>query len=308
MPMGTIGRKSYQVRLAAAADIPAITAMYRFDGYWHAQGDPERAEYYYAAVRAVGGKVLIAVEGEAVIGHLELLLCQEAAPLGRYGYLEALEVRTDCRRRGVGRALVEAAKALTWAAGGGRLETWPEDGTSTAFYTATGFRPGRRYVALDLAVPPGALQGGAPLGPRLPPGARPWLRLRHVAGRQYAAPYCWARAFLAGCWHLPEAEGTGAWRVRDSEAVVLADPWLVHLFLPPAVAPDSAEAWPLWQAMLSVRAQTREGYVRTVAAAGLAERLRLPQRWPGSTADPFTLLTCPSPAGAATGSRATIPP
>ena len=110
----------YVIRLATAADIPAITAMYRHDGLLHAQGDPERAEYSYASVRAAGGNVLVALEGAAVIGHLELLLCQEVLPLGRYGYLEALEVRVDRRRCGVGRALVEAAKALTRAAGGER--------------------------------------------------------------------------------------------------------------------------------------------------------------------------------------------
>jgi ribosomal protein S18 acetylase RimI-like enzyme len=285
---------TYRVRLAAAADIPAITAMYRFDGFPHAQGDPERAEFHYACVRSVGGTVLIAVEDEVVVGHLELLLSQEAPPLGRYGYLEALEVRVDRRRRAIGRALVEAAKALTRAAGGARLETVPEDEAAMAFYAATGFRPRTPYVDLDLAVPPAALDGAAPLGRPLPPGARPWLRLRHVAGRQYAAPYCWARAFLAGCWGLPEAAGTGAWELQDSEAVVLADPWLVHLFLPPDLTPESDEAWPAWQAMLALRAGgTREGYVRTVLAADLAARLHLSERWPGSTAEPFKLLACP---------------
>jgi ribosomal protein S18 acetylase RimI-like enzyme len=285
---------SYRVRLAGAADVPAITAMYRFDGFPHAQGDPERAGFYYACVRSVGGRVLIAVEDEVVVGHLELLLSQEAPPLGRYGYLEALEVRVDRRRRGVGRALVEGAKALTRAAGGVWLETVPEDAAAMAFYTATGFRPGTPYVDLDLAVPPAALHGGAPLGRPLPPGARPWLRLRHVAGRQYAAPYCWARAFLAGCWGLPEATGTGAWQVRDSDAVVLADPWLVHLFLSPDLPPEHADVWPAWQAMLALRAGgTREGYVRTVVTADLAARLHFPERWPGSTAEAFTLLTCP---------------
>ncbi|MGI8913574.1 MAG: GNAT family N-acetyltransferase [Chloroflexota bacterium] len=286
-------QSGYHICLATAADIPAITAMYRADGLHHAQGDPARASYYYATVRSLGGKVLVAIDGDQVIGHLELLLCQEAPPLGRYGYLEALEVRTDRRRRGVGRTLVDAAKALTRAAGGTRLETVPEDAAALAFYQAAAFRPGTPYVDLDLATAPDGLCGVAPLGLPLPPGARPWRTLRHVAGRQYAAPYCWARAYLADCWDLPEAEGTGAWQLQDSEAVVLADPWLVHLFLPSSLAPESDDAWPAWQAMLALRAGSREGYVRTVVTADLAERLRLLDRWPGSTADPFTLLTCP---------------
>jgi GNAT superfamily N-acetyltransferase len=284
---------TYRIRPADASDIPAITAMYRCDGFQHAQGDPERAEFYYASVRAVGGKVLVAVDGDDVVGHLELLLCQETLPLGRYGYLEALEVRADRRRLGVGRGLVEAAKAITRAAGGQRLETVAEDEIAGALYAATGFRSGEDYLDLDLAVPAEALVGAAPRGLPLPSGARPWLDLRHVAGRQYAAPYCWARAFLAATWGLPEASGCGAWQLRGSDAIVLTDPWFVHLFLPPYLPPESPAAWPAWQAMLALRAGQREGYVRTVVAADLAGRLRLPQRWRGSSAERFTLLACP---------------
>lgn len=286
---------NYQTRQATAEDIPAITAMYRFDGFLHAQGDPERAAFYYAAVRSAGGKVLIAVVADEVIGHLEMLLCREAPPLGRYGYLETLEVRVDRRRRGVGHALVEEAKRITRAAGGGQLETWPEDEASHAFYAAAGFSPVATYLDLDLALPPEALTGAAPLRRRLPPGARPWRDLRHVAGRQYAASYCWMRAHLADQWGLPEAQGTGAWEILGG-TVVLADPWLVHLFLPLEMAPESAEAWPSWQAMLALRAGTRDGYVRTVVEAHLAQQLALPQRWPGSISEPFTLLACPLPA------------
>jgi ribosomal protein S18 acetylase RimI-like enzyme len=283
----------FAIRQATAADIPAITAMYRFDGFVHAQGDPARAAFYFAVVKDAGGVVLVAVEGDMVIGHLELLLCREAPPLGQYGYLEALEVRADCRRRGVGRALVEEAKQITRRTGGARLETVAEDRIAGALYTATGFQPAITYLDLDLAVPLDALTGAFSLGRPLLPGTRPWAHLRHVAGRQYAASYCWARAYLAGHWDLPEAEGTGAWQLSDSAAVVLADPWFVHLFLPPGIAPDGDAAWPAWQAMLALRVGKREGFVRTIVAADLAARLRLPDRWPGSNADPFVLLACP---------------
>ncbi|GEM_PF-3379703 len=286
-------KPNFAIRSATPADISAITTMYRFDSFFHAQGDPERAEFYFAVVKAAGGEVLVAVEGDAVIGHLELLLCQEAPPLGRYGYLETLEVRADRRRRGVGRALVEEAKRITRAAGGSRLETVPEDDIAAALYMATGFQQGVTYLDLDLAVPPEALTGAAPLGLPLPPGSRPWLHTRHIAGRQYPAAFCWARAHLAGRWSLPEAEGTGAWQPRDSAAIILADPWLVHLFLPTDIAPESDEAWPAWQAMLALRGGAREGYVRTVLETATARVLRWPECWPGSTADPFTLLACP---------------
>lgn len=280
----------WRIRPADAADIPAITAMYQFDGFPHAQGDSARAGFQFGSVRAAGGCVLIAAEGDAVVGHLELLRCQEAPPLGRYGYVEALEVRVDHRRQGIGRALLEAAIERTRTLGGARLETVAEDEVAAALYAAVGLTAREQYLDLDLHVPPEALHAAASLGRALPPGFRPWLTRRHVAGRQYPAAYCWARAFQAGQWGLPEAEGTGAWLLPAYDAVMLADPWLVHLFLPPAVAPASPDVWPAWLAMLGLRAGRREGYVRTVVEAELAARLGLPGRWPDSTAEPFTLL------------------
>ncbi len=283
----------WNIRAATAVDVPAITTMYQANGLPHAQGDPARAAWQFASVRAMGGKVLVAVEGGAVVGHLELLLCQEAAPLGRYGYVEALEVRQDRRRRGIGRALIDAASKITVSAGGTRLETVADDARAAAFYAATDFQAGMHYLDMDLAVPAEDLSGAAARGPLVQPGARPWIVLRHIAGRQYPASYCWSRAHLASHFGLPEAEGTGAWRLPDSGAVVLADPWLVHLFLPPGIPPDSSDAWPLWQAMFALRADRREGCVRTVVAGELAARLGLPERWPGSTTDEFTLLVRP---------------
>jgi ribosomal protein S18 acetylase RimI-like enzyme len=279
--------------LASAADVPAIVAMYRHDGFPHAQGDPARAEGYFTMVRAAGGEVLVAVEGtdeRAVVGHLELLLCDEPPPLGRYGHIETLEVREDRRRRGVGRALVDAALGLTRAYGGRRVEVWTGDDNLPAqrLYAATGFAAGTRMRDLELTVPGDAVGGAAPLGERLGAGERPWVRLRHVAGRQYAAPYCWWRAHLASGWGLPNADETGAWRA-GSGAVVLADPWFVHLFLPPDMAPDDEASWPLWLAMLGLRAG-RQDPVRTVVPLDLAQRWRLFERWPGRVVEDYTLF------------------
>ena len=285
--------RSWAVRVATAADVPAITAMYRRNDFPHAQGDPTRAEGYFTIVRAAGGEVLIAVEGadgETVVGHLELLLCDEASPLRRYGHIETLEVRADRRRRGIGRALVSAALELTRAHGGRRAEVWTGDDNTAAqqLYVAMGFAAGPRMRDLELMVPPEAAVGAAPLGERLGAGERPWVGLRHVAGRQYPAAYCWWRAHLASGWGLPNANETGAWRVSDG-AVVLADPWFVHLFLPPHVPPDDEAVGPLWLAMLGLRAGKQQP-VRTVVPVDLAERWRLHERWPVRKVEDYTLL------------------
>src|SRR6185437_6077058 len=101
-----------------------------------------------------------------------------------------------------------------------RLETVAEDEVAGALYAAVDMVERQRYLDLDLLIPPGALEGAATLGQPLPPGLRPWLTLRHVAGRQYPAAYCWMRTFQAACWDLPEAEGTGSWSLPASGAVV----------------------------------------------------------------------------------------
>jgi ribosomal protein S18 acetylase RimI-like enzyme len=285
-------RAAYTIRLGTMADIPAITAMYQQDGFFAAQGDPTRAAFYFTAVRAAGGEVLLAVDDTDVVGHLEFLLCSEALPLGQYGYIATLEVRADRRRQGLGRALVEQAIQLTCAAGGTRVEVWTGDDNAAAqaLYASAGFTAGVRMRDLELAVTPDTAREAAPLGPRLASGARPWVDLRHVAGRLYPAAYCWWQAQLASGWGLPNAAETGAWHLRDSATVVLASPWSVHLFLPPEMAPDSAVAWPAWLAMFGLRATGPQRWVRTVVTVDLAERLQLVQRWPGRVIEDFTLL------------------
>jgi ribosomal protein S18 acetylase RimI-like enzyme len=298
----------WTTRAGTLADVPAITAMYRRNGFTVAQGDPAYAGFYFTALRAAGGEALVAVEGDGadgsgpgeVVGHLELLLCAEAPPLGRYGHVEGLEVRADRRRRGIGRALLAHAARLTRAAGGTRLEVWTGDGNAPAqaLYAGAGFAPGPRYLDVELAVPAADLAGAAPLGPRLEVGARPWEGRRHVAGRQYPAAYCWWRGHLAPGWGLSYGDpaSCGAWPLPGTTgagppAVVLADPWLVHLLLPQEMEPDAPAVWPAWLALLGLRAGGPERPVRTVVAAGLAERLGLLGRWPGRVVEAFTLLT-----------------
>ncbi|HEX2034807.1 MAG TPA: GNAT family N-acetyltransferase [Chloroflexota bacterium] len=291
-------REGWTTRLGTRADVPAITAMYRRNGFDAAQGDPALAWFYFTALRAAGGEALVAVEGGEVVGHLELLLCDETPPLGRYGHVETLEVREDRRRLGIGRALLVHAVELTRAAGGTRLEVWTGDDNAPAraLYAAAGFTPGPRLRDLELTVPAADLEGAAPLGPPLDVGHRPWETMRHVAGRQYPAAYCWWRAHLASGWALPYgAAGArrGAWRLADPPGVVMADPWLVHLFLPAAVAPEAVAARPAWLAMLALAGaglQRTVRTVRTVVPAALDAQLGLSERWLHRVIEEYTLL------------------
>ena len=277
------------IRVATSADVPAITAMYRFDGFFHAWGDTERAAWLFSSVATSGGQTLIATTADAVVGHLEYLHCHEAAPSGNYGHIAALEVRVDQRRRGIATELLHGACQRLRREGAERVEVVAEDERSAALYAQLGFRPRATYVDLDLAIPLDDLADAMPYGESLAASERPWETLAHIAGRRYPAVYSWARAFLAAHWRLPEATGCVAHRMR-SGAVVFADPWLVHVFLHPETDATSPELWPLWLAAFRLRAAQHEGRVRTVLMSERAHALRLLERWPASEAEEFTLL------------------
>jgi hypothetical protein len=133
--------------------------------------------------------------------------------------------------------------------------------------------------------------------PAGPARARPLVTWRGEANR-FVGWNGWSSASPQGVLTTirgmaPEAERQSNEVTASRWPAALADPWLVHLFLPTDIAPESDEAWPAWQAMLALRGGAREGYVRTVLETATARVLRWPECWPGSTADPFTLLACP---------------
>ncbi len=279
----------WTIRAATEQDIPHITAMYRFDGFSHLWGDPARASWLYASIQASGGAALIAVEHGAVTGHLDYGLSEEPLPAGRYGSVTSLEVRTDYRRQGVATALLHESFARMREARASRVEVVAEHQGARALYHTAGFTPYKLLDDLDLLIPPDDLRDAAPTGQPLTSSDQPWRSLQHVAGHLFPAAYSWQRAFLAAQWHLPEAEGCGAWRLAGG-AVIFADPWLVHLFMPSTRAAIRPEVWPLWLSTFALRASNHDGWVRTVLPHTTARALHLPERYPGSSASPVQVL------------------
>jgi ribosomal protein S18 acetylase RimI-like enzyme len=138
----------------------------------------ELAEDSPAALAAYldAGTVLVAVTGEDVLGHLQLV---DTAVPGRME-ITNMAVRTQAQRRGIGARLVRAA--VDRAAGGAATElvvaTAAADVGNLAFYQRQGFR--MRAVERDAftparGYPPGSTIDGIPLRDRV------WLdrALRH---------------------------------------------------------------------------------------------------------------------------------
>lgn len=149
-----------RVRPARRADAPAIarlcTELARFVG----DPDPGLAAGRVVALGFGPGRVaryLVAtldgrVVGVAVLGQwVDLHMNRPVL------YLSDMAVQPDCRGRGVGRALFEAAAAMARRSGSVlRWEVWTQNVSALAFYEAAG---GRR---LDEDVVVMALEGAAP--------------------------------------------------------------------------------------------------------------------------------------------------
>ncbi|PYR90548.1 MAG: AAC(6')-I family aminoglycoside N-acetyltransferase [Acidobacteria bacterium] len=110
------------------------------DGIDEHAGEIER---YFAGLLHMPVEVLLAVDGDAVVGFAELSIraYAEDCVTDRVAYLEGWYVEPGHRRRGVGRALVTAAKA--WARSQGCTEfasdALIDNDASAAAHQALGF-------------------------------------------------------------------------------------------------------------------------------------------------------------------------
>jgi GNAT superfamily N-acetyltransferase len=95
---------------------------------------------------------LVAEEGGALIGFAHYLFHRSTARLNSICYLQELFTAETARRRGVGRALIEAVCARAQAAGASRVywHTHENNATARALYdkiaTLTSFVQYRKYL------------------------------------------------------------------------------------------------------------------------------------------------------------------
>jgi aminoglycoside 6'-N-acetyltransferase I len=134
-----------RVRAARAADAPSWGRLRH--ALWPSQSEAEltgEAEAFFAGALAEPSAVLLAQTSDGtLVGFAELSLRSyaEDCTTSPVGFLEGWYVVPDARRRGVGRALVDAAEE--WAREQGCTEfasdTRPENSGSIAAHLALGF-------------------------------------------------------------------------------------------------------------------------------------------------------------------------
>ena len=99
------------------------------------------AKMFRKAVEAGELEVLTARAEGRMVGVAVLAYRLSISAAGLFASIEDLYVRPDERRRGVGRALLEAVENRCTARGVSYVEAQVEDEDAAAFYTALGYEP-----------------------------------------------------------------------------------------------------------------------------------------------------------------------
>jgi RimJ/RimL family protein N-acetyltransferase len=145
----------FRIRRADPADAASLVELARAvggepegwliaDSAWRTVGDERR--YLRAARRHPDVAVFVAEADDAVVGRLSV--ARDSHPASRHVADLGLMVAAAYRRRGIGRALLEAAAAWARDVGVAKLElhVFPWNGPAIALYESFGFsREGYRH-------------------------------------------------------------------------------------------------------------------------------------------------------------------
>lgn len=124
---------------------------------WLGEGELVSSEFIQrleTSVETGDVDVLVAREGERVVGILVLAYRLNVSLGGFYASIEDLYVMPQARRRGVGRAMLEAAGERCAARGVSYVEAQVEDEEAKDFYRTLGYEtePDVRVMALSLPI------------------------------------------------------------------------------------------------------------------------------------------------------------
>ncbi|WP_328527334.1 GNAT family N-acetyltransferase [Nocardioides sp. NBC_00368] len=138
--------RSVSIRPVGADDLPELVDLIREHASYERAADPrpdlQTALAAWLFVPRPRLRVLVAVQGDALVGYASWSPEASTWQAAEYAHLDCLFLRESTRGRGAGRLLMQAVEAEAHAAGAGELQ-WqtPEwnDG-AIRFYRRTGAR------------------------------------------------------------------------------------------------------------------------------------------------------------------------
>jgi GNAT superfamily N-acetyltransferase len=135
-------------RLARAADLPALLALFKVSDVSAAAQPADRASSIWRETLGQPGiYVFVSDDGARIAATCMLVTAPNLLREGRrHGFLENVVTHPDLRGRGHGKAVVEAALAQAWAVDCHHvlMQSGRADARVHAFYEGLGFKPGLR--------------------------------------------------------------------------------------------------------------------------------------------------------------------
>jgi ribosomal protein S18 acetylase RimI-like enzyme len=191
-----VSRPALVVRTARPDDLPALTRLWqevrdlsgRLDRIAPLVSEDEVPDRLRDLADSPMSRVLVAVVDDEVAGMAVLTRGPYAPLLEQTAvHLHYLHVREDCRRRGVGQALIAAAVGFAEEVGAEHVVTsvLPQAREANRFYARLGFGPVvvRRSVPVSLLRRRLAAEGVASLGDRMLAKRRSLRRVRAAVAR-----------------------------------------------------------------------------------------------------------------------------
>ena len=137
-----------EVKLASGV---SLTEPLRLLEEFLREGEPVPADFVWRlrdAVEAGELEVLVARAARRVVGVAVLAYRLSVSAAGPFASVDELYVEPEARRRGVGRALLEAVERRCGVRGVSYVEAQVEDEVAAAFYAAVGYEeePGVRVL------------------------------------------------------------------------------------------------------------------------------------------------------------------
>jgi GNAT superfamily N-acetyltransferase len=146
--------QQFTCRQAVLADIDTLVVLFdQYRQFYKQRSDPQGARAFLLdRIRNAQSVLFLAHDGDTPLGFVQMYPSFESISLGRKFIFNDLYVTQEARKRGVGKALIDAAAGYARALGCNSLglSTARDNHTAQALYRATGWELEETYIEFNL--------------------------------------------------------------------------------------------------------------------------------------------------------------